>query len=98
MIKRYPAAKRSHGYLILPDANGRPQALQTLFGNPKELMAAMIRGGWIVPRRPKRSLFLTSIIGTPPNRGPMEGRLAPEDVQLLTEWIAKGAPMPDDGA
>ena len=61
-------------------------------------MAGLIRGGWVVPDHPKRSMLLVSIIGTGSNRGPMKEIFLEEDIQLLTEWIAAGALIPSDGA
>ena len=60
-------------------------------------MAALIRGGWIIPGAADRSMFLVSIIGTGPNRGPMKSELAQADVDLLAEWIDAGAVIPDPG-
>jgi hypothetical protein len=99
MIQNFAGeAIRQHDKLILPDANGNPVTLKSLFGNPRELMAGLIRGGWVVPNHPKRSMLLVSIIGTGSNRGPMERIFVKEDIQLLNEWIAAGALIPSDGA
>jgi photosystem II stability/assembly factor-like uncharacterized protein len=91
MITRYaPRAKRSHDDLMLPDANGKPVPLKPLYDRPLELMAALIRGGWVIPGEPDRSMFLVAIIGT----GPMQSQLAQADVDLLTDWINAGAVVP----
>jgi len=91
MITRYaPRAKRSHDDLTLPDAQGKPVALKPLYDKPLELMAALIRGGWIIPGEPDRSMFLVAIIGT----GPMQSQLAQADVDLLSDWITAGAVVP----
>ena len=91
MIKGYAAiAKRSHDELMLPGADGKPVTLKSLFDAPRELMAAMIRGGWIVPGVPDRSMFLTAIVGT----GPMQSEMAEADVELMSEWITAGAVIP----
>jgi photosystem II stability/assembly factor-like uncharacterized protein len=95
MIKNNPTARRAHDLLILPDANGNPVPLKALFDTPRELMAGLIRGGWVIPRFPKRSIFLLAVIGTDSRPGPMHGRLSPEEVQLLNDWIAAGAVIPD---
>jgi photosystem II stability/assembly factor-like uncharacterized protein len=89
-----PLAQRSHDRLFLPDAQGDAVELKALFDTPLDLMAALIRGGWIVPGFPKRSMFLVSLIGTGPNRGPMQSEFAEADIELLTEWIAGGAVVP----
>ena len=95
MIERYaPLARRSHDDLVLPGADGKPVRLKSLFNTPRELMAALIRGGWIIPGVPDRSMFLVAIIGT----GPMQSELAPADVDLLLEWITAGAVVPSAGS
>jgi hypothetical protein len=84
LIKRFAArAKRAHDDLVLPDANGKPEPLKSLFDTPLELMAALLRGGWIIPGEPDRSMLLVAIIGT----GPMHGVMAQADIQLLSDWI-----------
>ena len=91
MITRIaPIALRAHDELRLPDASGTPVTLKSLFHAPRDLMAALIRGGWVIPEEPDRSMFLVAIIGT----GPMQGILAPADVQLLSDWITAGAVIP----
>ena len=89
-----PSAMRAHGRLMLPDATGTPVKLQSLFAKPVELMAALVRGGWIIPGEADRSMFLVAIIGTGPNRGPMKTKLAQADVDLLTDWVNAGAVIP----
>lgn len=91
MIQRNaPRAKRSHDDLVLPDASGKLVPLKQLFDAPLELMAALIRGGWVVPGEPDRSMFLVAIIGT----GPMQGELVQADVDLLSDWVTAGAVVP----
>src|SRR3954451_18265890 len=91
MIKRYaPIARRSHDDLVLPGADGNPVALKSLFNTPRDLMAALVRGGWVIPGEPDRSMFLVAIIGT----GPMQGVMAQNDIQLLSDWITAGAQIP----
>jgi photosystem II stability/assembly factor-like uncharacterized protein len=98
VIQRYaPIAQRSHDDLMLPDANGKPGDLKALFDAPLDLMAALIRGGWIIPGEADRSMFLVAIIGTGPNRGPMKTKLAQADVDLLTDWVNAGAVIPTAG-
>ena len=65
---------RSHDELMLPDASGTPVSLKSLFGKPRELMAALVRGGWIIPNAPTRSMFIVAIIGTGPMQGVLERR------------------------
>jgi hypothetical protein len=83
-------ALRAHDELMLPDATGTPVTLKSLFHAPRDLMAALVRGGWVIPGAADRSMFLTAIIGT----GPMKGRLSAADVQLLTNWVNAGAVIP----
>jgi hypothetical protein len=91
LIKRLaPRAKRAHDDLVLPDADGKPVSLKSLFDTPLDLMSALIRGGWIIPGESDRSMFLVAIIGT----GPMQGVLAQADIQLLSDWINAGALVP----
>lgn len=91
MITRIaPIALRGHDELTLPDASGTPVTLKSLFHKPRDLMAALVRGGWVIPEVPDRSMLLVAIIET----GPMQGILAPADVQLLSDWITAGAVIP----
>jgi photosystem II stability/assembly factor-like uncharacterized protein len=83
-------ALRGHDELMLPDATGTPVTLKSLFGAPRDLMAALVRGGWVIPGVADRSMFLTAIIGT----GPMKARLSEADVRLLTAWVNAGAVIP----
>jgi hypothetical protein len=51
-------AKCAHDHLVRPNANGRPVSLKSLFDMPPDLMAALIRGGWIIPGEPDRSSLM----------------------------------------
>jgi photosystem II stability/assembly factor-like uncharacterized protein len=94
MIKRQAQrAERAHDELVLPDASGKPVPLKSLFDTPVDLMAALVRGGWVIPSQPDRSMFLEAIIGT----GPMQSVLADADVQLLKDWVTAGAMIPGAG-
>ena len=86
-------ALRGHSRLTLPDASGTPVTLRSLFAAPRDLMAALIRGGWVIPGAASRSMFVTAIIGT----GPMKDRLSEDDVELLKDWINAGAAIPANG-
>src|SRR6202040_2116790 len=91
LITRFaPRAKRAHDDLVLPGADGTLKPLKSLFDTPPALMAALIRGGWIIPGEPDRSMFLVAVIGT----GPMQGVMAQTDIQLLSDWITAGAEIP----
>lgn len=96
MIQNYAAmAMRAHDRLMLPDASGTPVKLKSLFATPAELMAALVRGGWIIPGAPSRSMFLVAIAG---NGGPMDGVLEQADIDLLKDWVTTGAVMPAAGS
>ena len=62
--------------------------LAVVHRNPQ--MAALIRGGWVVPNAADRSMFLVAIV----KAGPMQSVLATPDVELLVEWINAGAEVP----
>ena len=95
MIQNYASmAMRAHDRLMLPDATGTPVKLKSLFATPAELMAALVRGGWIIPGAPSRSMFLVAIAG---NGGPMDGVLEQADIDLLKDWVTAGAVMPKAG-
>ena len=85
-------AKRAHDKLTLPDAQGSPIALADLLDDPAEVMRGLVRGGWVVPGDPERSMFLTRIME---NGGPMEGVFAAEDVETVRQWIVAGATPPE---
>jgi photosystem II stability/assembly factor-like uncharacterized protein len=87
-------AVRGHDRLMLPDASGTPVKLKSLFAKPPELMAALVRGGWIIPGAPSRSMFLVAIAG---GTGPMAGILDDETIQLLRDWVTAGAVIPKAG-
>jgi photosystem II stability/assembly factor-like uncharacterized protein len=91
MIRRLaPRARRAHDDLVLPDPTGKPVPLKSLFDTPLDLMASLIRGGWIIPGEPDRSMFLAAIIGT----GPMQSVLMQADIDLLSQWVTAGAVVP----
>ena len=50
-------------------------------------MGALIRGGWVIPGAPDRSMFLVAIIGT----GPMQSERDEADVALLSRTRSPGA-------
>lgn len=89
-------ARRAHGDLTLPDATGQPVSLRDLFNEPLELMAGLVRGGWVIPFLPDRSMFLVSIIGAGSNIGPMKGLVTEGDIRLLSDWITAGAVVPSE--
>jgi hypothetical protein len=87
LIERFaPRAKRAHDDLVLPDTNAKPNSLKSLLDKPLDLMAALVRGGWVIPGESDRSMLLVAIMGT----GPMQGVMAQVDIQLLSDWITAG--------
>jgi hypothetical protein len=85
------AGQNAHEGIQLPGPDGVPVPLASLFERPRELMAGLIRGGWVVPKQPDRSMFLTRIVT---NGGPMQGVLTDPEIAVLTEWIRSGAELP----
>lgn len=81
-------ARRAHDKLSLPGGDGSRIPLVELFDRPRDLMAALVRGGWVVPGDPDASLFLTRVIQ---NDGPMGGVLGDDDIASITKWIESGA-------
>ena len=59
---------------------------------------ALLRGGHrgpaIVPNDPEKSLLIQAVRQTGDLKMPKGGKLAPEDLQNLTEWVRMGAPWP----
>lgn len=52
------------------------------------------RGPAIVPKEPEKSLLIQAVRQTGELKMPKGGRLTPEEVQNLTEWVRMGAPWP----
>jgi cytochrome c553 len=59
---------------------------------------ALLQGGHsgpaIVPNDPEKSLLIQAVRQTGELKMPKGGKLPPEDVQNLTEWVRMGAPWP----
>jgi hypothetical protein len=60
------------------------------------LFAGGESGPAIVPNQPEKSLLIEAINYSSLEMPP-DGRLKPEQVKLLTEWVAMGAPWPGSG-
>lgn len=86
------AGETAHEGVNLPGPDGGPVPLSSLFGRPRDLMAGLIKGGWVVSGQPDRSMFLTRIVA---NGGPMQGVLSEPELVILTQWIRAGALLPD---
>src|SRR5579863_6994442 len=52
------------------------------------------RGPAIVPNDPEKSLLIQAVRQTGDLKMPKGGKLTPEEVQILTEWVRMGAPWP----
>src|SRR5579871_2325950 len=52
------------------------------------------RGPAIVPNDPEKSLMIQAVRQTGDLKMPKGGKLTPEEVQNLTEWVRMGAPWP----
>jgi mono/diheme cytochrome c family protein len=55
------------------------------------------RGPAIAPGNPADSLLIQSVLQTGELKMPRRGKLSPEDIQALSDWIADGAPWPHAG-
>lgn len=64
--------------------------------------AALLKGGdsgpAIAPGDPEKSLMLVAVHQTGALKMPKGGKLSPDDVAVLTEWIRMGAPWPQTAA
>src|SRR5215472_17721811 len=56
------------------------------------------RGPAIVPNDPEKSLLIQAVRQTGDLKMPKGGKLTPEEVQNLTEWVKMGAPWPQSRA
>lgn len=81
----------AHDGITLTGPNG-PLALSELVRTPRDAMAALIQSGWVVPREPDRSMFVTRLLS---NGGPMAPPVfTAEEVQIISQWIGEGAALP----
>jgi hypothetical protein len=87
-----PLAKRAHDQLTLPDEQGTSQPFINYIDSPKQLLSAMIRGGWIIPGSSDRSMFVNRILL---NDGPMQGVFSEQDLKTFIGWIDQGAVIPE---
>ena len=57
------------------------------------------RGAPIVPGRPGESLLIRAISYTDDDlRMPPKGKLSPQQIEDLTTWVKRGAPLPDESS
>jgi len=56
------------------------------------------RGPAIVPNEPEKSLLIQAVRQTGDLKMPKGGKLTPEEVQNLTQWVKMGAPWPQSRA
>lgn len=85
------AQNRGHDSLVLPDENGKPVALTLLFTSPEDLMASLVRGGWVIPFKSERSMLLKALIE---DNGPMANVFEPSEIAVIKSWIDDGANTP----
>ena len=55
-------------------------------------------GPAVVPGNPDKSLLIQAVRQTGDLKMPQGGKLKPEEVQTLVEWVKMGAPWPDTKA
>ncbi len=64
--------------------------------------AAIVKGGdtgpAVVPGKPDESLLIQAVGYEGDVQMPPSGKLPADEIALLTEWVRRGAPMPEDGA
>lgn len=87
-----PLAKRAHDQLTLPDDLGISRPFIDYIDSPRLLLAAMIRGGWIIPGSSERSMFVNRILL---NEGPMQGIFSEQNLDIFIRWIDEGAEIPE---
>ena len=61
------------------------------------LMAGGETGAAIVPGKPEESLLVLAVKYDGDVQMPPVGKLPAEEIALLSEWVRRGAPMPEDG-
>ncbi len=65
-------------------------------------LQALLKGGnsgpAIVPGDPEKSLLIEAVRQTGELKMPKGGKLKPEDVEVLVEWVKMGAPWPSSPA
>lgn len=60
----------------------------------ESLLKGGSRGPAVVPGEPEKSLMIQAVRQTGELKMPKGGKLTPEEVQSLTEWVKMGAPWP----
>ena len=64
--------------------------------------AGILKGGetgpMLIPGKPDESLLVEAIRYDGDTQMPPSGKLPDQEVALVTEWVRRGAPLPDDGA
>lgn len=83
--------RRAHEKLTLPNDSGQPRDFVDYFDDPVEMMKGLVRGGWVIPGEPDRSMFLTRVLE---NAGPMDGVFDTDGVETVRQWILDGAQLP----
>jgi mono/diheme cytochrome c family protein len=88
-----PTLKRKCG-----KCHGEDDARSGLRVDSREgLLCGGHRGPAIAPGSPDHSLLIASVLQTGDLKMPRRGKLSPEEIQALSEWIKDGAPWPQTG-
>jgi mono/diheme cytochrome c family protein len=91
--KVHPVLKRKCG-----KCHGEEDARSGLRLDSREgLLCGGHRGPAIAPGSPDHSLLIQSVLQTGDLKMPRRGKLSPEEIQALSEWIKDGAPWPQAG-
>ena len=91
--KVHPVLKRKCG-----KCHGEDDARSGLRVDSREaLLCGGHRGPAIAPGRPDNSLLIQSVLQTGELKMPRRGKLSPEEIQALSDWIKDGAPWPQSG-
>jgi mono/diheme cytochrome c family protein len=76
--------------------HGEDDARSGLRVNSREsLLCGGHRGPAILPGKPDDSLLIQSVLQTGDLKMPRRGKLSPEEIKALADWIKDGAPWPE---
>jgi hypothetical protein len=87
------SAVKKHRNFPFPDESGTSKPLNDWFGNPRGMMAALKRGGWVKPGDSAGSKFYRQFI----SGGPMSF-MGPSVANMIKQWIDTGAHVPGEDA
>src|SRR5262245_9040920 len=77
--KKAPYARTAHGERMLGGV-----ALGALFAEPERLLDALVARGWVDPKSPRDSRFVTELLGF---HGPMYKVFSEPEMDTLLDWI-----------